>query len=107
MALIRPVRHDGTVANSRGEGRDAARLEGVSMLDHHIIAALLLGMPGVGADAPDSEAPIARFERVERRVRQWHPTAEERRFDEIGWAGGVREAIRLARRHGRPVFLFT
>jgi hypothetical protein len=77
------------------------------MLIHNIMAALLVGMPGVVADASESEAPSAQFERVERRVRRWQPTAEERRFDEIGWAGGVREAIRLARRHGRPVFLFT
>ena len=77
------------------------------MLNHHVIAALLLGMPGVGADDSESEAPSAQFERVERRVRQWQPTAEERRFDEIGWASGLRDAIKLAGRHRRPVFLFT
>ena len=35
------------------------------------------------------------------------PTAEERRFDEIGWVKGLREAERLARASNRPVFLFT
>jgi hypothetical protein len=74
---------------------------------HRLIAALLLIMPVAGVDTPEAETPRAQFERVERRVRRWQPTAEERRFDEIGWAGHVREAIRLARRLGRPVFLFT
>lgn len=74
---------------------------------HHLIAALLLVAPGTGAGTTEAETPAAQFERVERRVRQWQPTADERRFDEIGWAGGVGEAIRLAKTHGRPVFLFT
>ncbi len=73
---------------------------------HHLIAALLLVAFGDGAGTPEAEAPDAQFERVGRRVRQWQPTAEERRFDEIGWAGGIREAIRLAGALGRPVFLF-
>jgi hypothetical protein len=77
------------------------------MAFHHLIAALLLVTPVAGADNPGSETPGAQFERVERRVRLWQPTAEERRFDEIGWAGGIREAIRIARTRGRPVFLFT
>jgi hypothetical protein len=44
---------------------------------------------------------------VDRRVREWQPTAAEKRFDEIGWARDIREAERLAKEHGRPVFLFT
>ena len=74
---------------------------------HFLIVALLLGMLGGGADSPEAGSPRAQFERVERLVRQWQPTAEERRFDEIGWANGLREAVGLARRHARPVFLFT
>jgi hypothetical protein len=77
------------------------------MPTHHLFVALLLGTPGAGADTSEAETPRAQFERVERRVRRWQPTADERRFDEIGWAGDLREAIRLARRLGRPVFLFT
>jgi hypothetical protein len=72
---------------------------------HRLLAALMLVTPAAGADTP--EALRSQFEQVERRVRQWQPTAEERRFDEIGWAADIREAIRLARRLGRPVFLFT
>jgi hypothetical protein len=44
---------------------------------------------------------------VDRRVRDWEPAADERRFDEIGWARDIRDALRLAKAHGRPVFLFT
>ena len=44
---------------------------------------------------------------VEKRVQELQVTAEERRFDEIGWAKDIRDALRLAKKHGRPVFLFT
>src|SRR5581483_1141676 len=44
---------------------------------------------------------------IERRVREWQPTPEERRFDEIGWAGSIDAALRLSRLSGRPVFLLT
>ena len=44
---------------------------------------------------------------VEQRVRQWQPTAKERRWEEIGWAKDIRDALRLGQRHRRPVFLFT
>lgn len=44
---------------------------------------------------------------IERRVREWQPTPEERRFDEIGWTGTIDGALRLARLSGRPVFLLT
>lgn len=66
------------------------------------------GLGGAGAPAADgmgTEADDLAW--VEQRVRAWQPTAEERRFDEIGWAPSIREAERLAREHGRPVFLFT
>ncbi len=74
---------------------------------HFLIAALLLGAAPDGAGGREDVTPAEQFARVESRVRRWQPTAEERRFDEIGWAGGVREAIGLAGRHARPVFLFT
>ncbi|HJT76975.1 MAG TPA: hypothetical protein VJ739_07200 [Gemmataceae bacterium] len=44
---------------------------------------------------------------VDGRVRAWQPTAEELRLDDIGWAKDIRTAERLARDHGRAVFLFT
>ena len=44
---------------------------------------------------------------VEQRIQQMQPTPQERRLDEIGWAKDIRDAERLAQKHGRPVFLFT
>jgi hypothetical protein len=45
--------------------------------------------------------------RVDRRVQAWQPTRAERRLDDVGWARDVRDALRLAKEHNRPVFLFT
>ena len=47
------------------------------------------------------------FDAVQNRVTELQPKAEEKRFDEIGWAKDIREALRLASQHNRPVFLFT
>ncbi|HEV3205021.1 MAG TPA: hypothetical protein VGY77_11585 [Gemmataceae bacterium] len=44
---------------------------------------------------------------VDKRIQDWQPTNAERRFDEIGWVKGIREALRLGKEHNRPVFLFT
>ena len=44
---------------------------------------------------------------VEQRVRELQPTAKEKRFDEIGWAEDIRDALRLGKANQRPVFLFT
>jgi hypothetical protein len=44
---------------------------------------------------------------VDQRVEEWQPTADERRFDEIGWSTSLIDAEKLAREHHRPIFLFT
>ena len=44
---------------------------------------------------------------VKKRVRDWQPTADERRFDEIGWVADLRTALKLARENDRPILLFT
>jgi hypothetical protein len=44
---------------------------------------------------------------VDARVKERTPAAEDRRFDEIGWAKDIRDALRLAKEHNRPVFLFS
>ncbi len=46
-------------------------------------------------------------ENVDGLIKAWEPLPEERRFDDIGWAKDIREALRLAKEHNRPVFLFT
>jgi hypothetical protein len=45
--------------------------------------------------------------RVDKRIEDWQPTKPERAFEEIGWAKDLREALRLAKEHRRPAFLFT
>lgn len=44
---------------------------------------------------------------VAARVEEWQPKASERKFDRIGWSTDIRTGLELARRHGRPMFLFT
>ena len=56
---------------------------------------------------PDASRRTRDFAWVEHRIQELQPTAADRRFDEIGWAQGIRAALRLAADHQRPVFLFT
>ncbi len=72
-----------------------------------LLAAVLGLVPGLAA----ADRPAVGDDEVDgwvaRRVAAWQPTKEERRFDQIAWARDIREAERLAKQHGRPVFLFT
>jgi hypothetical protein len=75
-------------------------------------AALLLAIGVAGsltgrAPAEGKVADAALADYVAGRINAWQPTAEERRFDQIGWAPDIRQALRLGRDHHRPVFLFT
>jgi len=56
-------------------------------------------------DQRRSDAEVARW--VKKRIQDWQPTADERRFDDIGWVDSIGEALRLGKKHNRPVFLFT
>ena len=44
---------------------------------------------------------------VDQKVTACAPKSEERRFDQTGWLTDIRSALELAKRHNRPVFLFT
>jgi hypothetical protein len=44
---------------------------------------------------------------IDRRIDKIQPTRKEKRFEEIGWVKGLREGERLARKNGRPLFLFS
>jgi hypothetical protein len=59
------------------------------------------------ADTPPavSDKDLATW--VDARVQERLPTADERRFDEVGWVKDLREAERLAKERHRPIFLFT
>jgi hypothetical protein len=58
-----------------------------------------------------ADEPPAAFKdlqaQVDRQVADWQPSAEEKRFDQIGWSTSLLEAEKLAREHRRPIFLFT
>jgi hypothetical protein len=64
-------------------------------------------LPGVQAQDRTGNGNAALLARIDKRVQAWQPTAEERRLDDVAWASDLRDALRLARDHGRPVFLFT
>jgi hypothetical protein len=44
---------------------------------------------------------------VDGKVKERMPSAEERAFDDVGWARDISAALALAKKHNRPVFLFT
>jgi hypothetical protein len=67
----------------------------------HVHAAPIVERPAI----PVTNAALADW--VNQRAEQWQPTRAERRFDQIGWARDIQAAERLAKEHGRPVFLFT
>ena len=70
------------------------------------LTAGLLMIPALWAAAPPSADEMA-VARVNDHVARWWPKAQEKRFDQIGWAEDIRSARKLAAKHGRPVFLFT
>jgi hypothetical protein len=77
------------------------------------VVALAVGVCGLGvlmAQSADDgkkldDRNVAAW--VQKRVQDWQPAAEDRRFDEIGWARDIRAAEKLAKDNNRPVFLFT
>jgi hypothetical protein len=44
---------------------------------------------------------------VDKQVQARQPSADDRRFDQIGWVKDILEARRLSKEYNRPVFLFT
>jgi hypothetical protein len=67
------------------------------------VSTVLLASPGPGLLRAADHGPAW----IDARVAALQPTADERRIDRIGWAPDIRSALRLAREHNRPVFLFT
>jgi len=52
-----------------------------------------------------SDVDVVRW--VRKTVAERQPTAEERRFDDIGWVTEIRTAVVLGKAHQRPIFLTT
>ena len=44
---------------------------------------------------------------VDQRVQEWQAKPSERKFDQFGWVTQINTALELAKKHNRPVFLFT
>ena len=69
------------------------------------------GLAPRGAAKEKSDAPTVTDGEVvawvAKRVEERQPSAQDRRFDEIGWATELRTAINLGKEHHRPIFLFT
>jgi RNA polymerase sigma-70 factor (ECF subfamily) len=55
-------------------------------------------------NVPEDPRP-PEFSRIDEKVRDWQPRPEERRFDEIGWAKDLSQALRLAAENDRPVLV--
>ena len=70
-----------------------------------VILFILTACQAAGDDKATSFADLK--ETIDRRIADWQPTAEEKRFDQIGWCASLLEAEKLARQHQRPIFLFT
>jgi hypothetical protein len=56
--------------------------------------------------APDAPATITNAW-IDERVKSIQPTADERKFDQIGWVTDILTAQKLAKEHNRPIFLFS
>jgi hypothetical protein len=72
-----------------------------------LLVGLVLGVGVAIASARDtiSDAKVIRW--VEKTVAERQPSAEDKRFDEIGWVTDIRTAIKLGKEHNRPIFLLT
>jgi hypothetical protein len=64
-------------------------------------------LAGASPPADRSESFKGLQSRVGRRLVEWRPTVDEKRFDQVGWCTTLLEAENLARQHRRPIFLFT
>jgi hypothetical protein len=64
-------------------------------------------LPAAPAQDKTGDEDTALIAKIDKRVQAWQPTPEERRLDDIAWAKDLRDALRLAKDNGRPVFLFT
>ena len=72
-----------------------------------LLTAALVGPAAAVASQVTAADDMDLVARVDKRVQAWQPTGAEQRLDDVGWAKDLREALRLAKDNGRPVFLFT
>ena len=73
-----------------------------------LVVALIFGglaLPGCATGGGVSDGGVVRW--VDKTVAERQPTADDKRFDEIGWVTDIRTAVRLGKEHNRPIFLYT
>jgi len=66
-----------------------------------ILALVVLALAAQEKAAPRSPAW------VDSRIAEIQPAAAERKFDTIAWVPSIKEALRLAKQHARPIMMFT
>ena len=74
-------------------------------LPHLALAACLSLAGDPAAAAPPSDDGLPAW--LEKQIDAIQARPEEKKFDSISWAADIRDALRLAKEHARPVFLFT
>jgi RNA polymerase sigma-70 factor (ECF subfamily) len=68
-------------------------------------AAILSTAAALWSGGPPDDPRPPEFSRIDEKVREWQPRPEERRFDEIGWAKSLGDALPLARASGRGIYI--
>src|SRR5437870_1798157 len=86
-----------------GGSATAARSQ-TAMHRFFAISTLIMSLAFASAAPDDPEAFVTK---IDKQIQAWQPTKKEKRFDEIGWVKDIRTALKLAKEHERPVFLFT
>jgi RNA polymerase sigma-70 factor, ECF subfamily len=92
-----------TLASGAAPAGVAAKIAAVTACFSAVLATSAALWWGGNADEP----PPPDLAKIERRVREWQPRPDEKRFDEIGWAPSLRDAVRLAQVHGRPIAILA
>jgi hypothetical protein len=89
---------------------DVAVLSSEEIMYRFHATLLCTSLAALTAGAADKPEPIADKEVatfVDAKVKERQPPAADRRFDAVGWSTTVLDALKLAKEHNRPVFLFT
>jgi hypothetical protein len=66
-----------------------------------IAALIILALASQDKAAPGSPAWL------DARIQEIQPSAEDRKFDTIAWVPSIKDALRLAKQHSRPIMMFT
>lgn len=74
---------------------------------HQKLARLAILALGFAMCVAETAEPARDLKWLDKRIQEFQPRAEEKKFDQIGWLTDIVSAEKLAREHNRPIFLFT